>query len=78
MQLQHKKSYLIETSNNLYVIFFGIDFQDDLFNFCSLFFLLRAATDHNSDNTTAILKEWLTVMQKFYHYVEWRPMDQPT
>uniref|UniRef100_A0A7N9B1H9 Cerebral endothelial cell adhesion molecule n=1 Tax=Mastacembelus armatus TaxID=205130 RepID=A0A7N9B1H9_9TELE len=37
-----------------------------------------AATDHNSDNTTAILKEWLTVMQKFYHYVEWRPMDQPT
>uniref|UniRef100_A0A8C4IK04 Cerebral endothelial cell adhesion molecule n=1 Tax=Dicentrarchus labrax TaxID=13489 RepID=A0A8C4IK04_DICLA len=37
-----------------------------------------AATDHNSDNTTAILKEWLTVMQKYYHYVEWRPMDQPT
>uniref|UniRef100_A0A7N6BHD2 Glycosyl transferase family 25 domain-containing protein n=1 Tax=Anabas testudineus TaxID=64144 RepID=A0A7N6BHD2_ANATE len=40
--------------------------------------LKMAATDHNSDNTTAILKEWLTVMQKFYHYVEWRPMDQPT
>ncbi|XP_041666789.1 procollagen galactosyltransferase 2 [Cheilinus undulatus] len=37
-----------------------------------------AATDHNIDNTTAILKEWLTVMQKFYHYVEWRPMDKPT
>uniref|UniRef100_A0A8C6Q590 Cerebral endothelial cell adhesion molecule n=1 Tax=Nothobranchius furzeri TaxID=105023 RepID=A0A8C6Q590_NOTFU len=37
-----------------------------------------AATDHNSDNTTAILKEWLTVMQKYYHYVEWRPMDKPT
>uniref|UniRef100_A0A3B5QJV2 Cerebral endothelial cell adhesion molecule n=1 Tax=Xiphophorus maculatus TaxID=8083 RepID=A0A3B5QJV2_XIPMA len=37
-----------------------------------------AATDHNSDNTTAILREWLTVMQRFYHYVEWRPMDQPT
>uniref|UniRef100_A0A3B4T3J2 Cerebral endothelial cell adhesion molecule n=1 Tax=Seriola dumerili TaxID=41447 RepID=A0A3B4T3J2_SERDU len=37
-----------------------------------------AATDHNLDNTTAILKEWLTVMQKFYHYVEWRPMEQPT
>lgn len=36
-----------------------------------------AATDHNSDNTTAVLKEWLTVMQKYYHYVEWRPMDQP-
>lgn len=40
--------------------------------------LLRAATDHNVDNTTAILKEWLSVMQKSYHYVEWRPMDQPT
>ncbi|TDH01961.1 hypothetical protein EPR50_G00168140 [Perca flavescens] len=37
-----------------------------------------AATDHNADNTTAILKEWLTVMQKYYHYVEWRPMEQPT
>uniref|UniRef100_A0A8C9U731 Cerebral endothelial cell adhesion molecule n=1 Tax=Scleropages formosus TaxID=113540 RepID=A0A8C9U731_SCLFO len=37
----------------------------------------EAATDHNSDNTTAILREWLTVMQKFYHYVEWRPMDKP-
>uniref|UniRef100_A0A3Q2T774 Cerebral endothelial cell adhesion molecule n=1 Tax=Fundulus heteroclitus TaxID=8078 RepID=A0A3Q2T774_FUNHE len=36
-----------------------------------------AATDHNSDNTTAMLREWLTVMQTFYHYVEWRPMDQP-
>uniref|UniRef100_A0A8C5H4J0 Glycosyl transferase family 25 domain-containing protein n=1 Tax=Gouania willdenowi TaxID=441366 RepID=A0A8C5H4J0_GOUWI len=39
---------------------------------------LWAATDHNSDNTTAILKEWLTVVQKFYHYVEWRPMEKPT
>uniref|UniRef100_A0A3Q3AV41 Cerebral endothelial cell adhesion molecule n=1 Tax=Kryptolebias marmoratus TaxID=37003 RepID=A0A3Q3AV41_KRYMA len=37
-----------------------------------------AATDHNSDNTTDVLKEWLTVMQKYYHYVEWRPMDKPT
>ncbi|XP_029512995.2 procollagen galactosyltransferase 2-like [Oncorhynchus nerka] len=37
-----------------------------------------AATDHNADNTTAVLKEWLTVMQKFYHYVEWRPMEHPT
>ena len=38
----------------------------------------RAATDHNLDNTTAMLREWLTVVQKHYHYVEWRPMDQPT
>ncbi|XP_068608749.1 procollagen galactosyltransferase 2 [Brachionichthys hirsutus] len=37
-----------------------------------------AATDHNLDNTTAVLKEWLAVMQKVYHYVEWRPMEQPT
>lgn len=38
----------------------------------------RAATDHNSDNTTAILREWLTAMQSYYHYVEWRPMELPT
>ncbi|XP_029548118.1 procollagen galactosyltransferase 2-like isoform X2 [Salmo trutta] len=37
-----------------------------------------AATDHNADNTTAVLREWLTVMQQFYHYVEWRPMEHPT
>ncbi|XP_058843079.1 probable inactive glycosyltransferase 25 family member 3 isoform X2 [Acipenser ruthenus] len=37
-----------------------------------------AATDHNIDNTTAVLREWLTVMQIYYHNVEWRPMDQPT
>ncbi|XP_062870204.1 probable inactive glycosyltransferase 25 family member 3 [Trichomycterus rosablanca] len=37
-----------------------------------------AATDHNIDNTTAILREWLTIMQQHYHYVEWRPMEKPT
>ncbi|XP_028826890.1 probable inactive glycosyltransferase 25 family member 3 isoform X1 [Denticeps clupeoides] len=37
-----------------------------------------AATDHNVDNTTAVLKEWLTAMQTFYHHVEWRPMEKPT
>lgn len=52
-------------------------FGEHVFILLFAFALLRAATDHNSDNTTAILKEWLTVMQKFYHYVEWRPMDQP-
>eukprot|EP00061_Rhincodon_typus_P015241 g42807.t1 len=36
-----------------------------------------AATDHNIDNTTAILLEWLTSVQRFYHYIEWRPMDEP-
>ncbi|XP_006048714.2 procollagen galactosyltransferase 2 [Bubalus bubalis] len=36
-----------------------------------------AATDHNVDNTTEILREWLKNVQKAYHYVEWRPMDEP-
>ncbi|XP_039618701.1 procollagen galactosyltransferase 2 isoform X1 [Polypterus senegalus] len=36
-----------------------------------------AATDHNIDNTTAVLREWLTVMQKYYHKIEWRPMEEP-
>lgn len=40
--------------------------------------LPRAATDHNVDNTTAVLKEWLAAVQPLYHYVEWRPLDQPT
>ncbi|XP_059840822.1 procollagen galactosyltransferase 2-like [Hypanus sabinus] len=38
---------------------------------------LWAATDHNIDNTTAVLREWLKNVQQFYHYVEWRPLDQP-
>uniref|UniRef100_A0A9L0RMY4 Collagen beta(1-O)galactosyltransferase 2 n=2 Tax=Equus TaxID=9789 RepID=A0A9L0RMY4_HORSE len=37
----------------------------------------RAATDHNVDNTTEILREWLKNVQRLYHYVEWRPMDEP-
>ncbi|XP_056894259.1 procollagen galactosyltransferase 2 [Takifugu flavidus] len=36
-----------------------------------------AATDHNVDNTTAMLREWLKRAQHVYHYVEWRPMDEP-
>lgn len=45
----------------------------------SLFIVsFRAATDHNIDNTTAILREWLTVMQTQYHYIEWRPSDKHT
>ncbi|XP_034035495.1 procollagen galactosyltransferase 2 [Thalassophryne amazonica] len=35
------------------------------------------ATDHNVDNTTAMLREWLKSAQRAYHYVEWRPMDEP-
>uniref|UniRef100_A0A673CCP4 Procollagen galactosyltransferase 2-like n=1 Tax=Sphaeramia orbicularis TaxID=375764 RepID=A0A673CCP4_9TELE len=36
-----------------------------------------AATDHNVDNTTAMLREWLKRAQHTYHYVEWRPMEEP-
>ncbi|XP_076008901.1 procollagen galactosyltransferase 2 [Genypterus blacodes] len=36
-----------------------------------------AATDHNMDNTTAMLREWLKQAQHLYHYVEWRPMEEP-
>ncbi|XP_060053804.1 procollagen galactosyltransferase 2 [Erinaceus europaeus] len=36
-----------------------------------------AATDHNVDNTTEILREWLKSVQRDYHYVEWRPMEEP-
>ncbi|CAL1593921.1 unnamed protein product [Knipowitschia caucasica] len=36
-----------------------------------------AATDHNMDNTTAMLREWLKKAQSLYHYVEWRPMEEP-
>uniref|UniRef100_A0A673J3W8 Procollagen galactosyltransferase 2-like n=1 Tax=Sinocyclocheilus rhinocerous TaxID=307959 RepID=A0A673J3W8_9TELE len=36
-----------------------------------------AATDHNVDNTTAMLREWLKNRQSRYHYVEWRPMEEP-
>ncbi|XP_059359828.1 procollagen galactosyltransferase 2-like [Carassius carassius] len=36
-----------------------------------------AATDHNVDNTTSMLREWLKNSQSRYHYVEWRPMEEP-
>ncbi|XP_061682147.1 procollagen galactosyltransferase 2 isoform X2 [Syngnathoides biaculeatus] len=36
-----------------------------------------AASDHNVDNTTAMLREWLKNAQRVYHYVEWRPMEEP-
>uniref|UniRef100_A0A8P4FZS8 procollagen galactosyltransferase n=1 Tax=Dicentrarchus labrax TaxID=13489 RepID=A0A8P4FZS8_DICLA len=39
---------------------------------------LWVATDHNVDNTTAILREWLIKVQNYYHYVEWRPDDEPS
>lgn len=37
----------------------------------------RVATDHNEDNTTDILRDWLVNMQNLYHYVEWRPKEEP-
>ncbi|XP_061743995.1 procollagen galactosyltransferase 2 [Nerophis ophidion] len=36
-----------------------------------------AASDHNMDNTTSMLREWLKNAQRLYHYVEWRPMEEP-
>lgn len=42
-----------------------------------MFSVYRAATDHNVDNTTAMLREWLKRAQRVYHYVEWRPMEEP-
>ncbi|XP_076000111.1 procollagen galactosyltransferase 1 [Genypterus blacodes] len=38
---------------------------------------LWVATDHNEDNTTAVLRDWLAKVQKLYHYVEWRPKEEP-
>nr|XP_033773160.1 procollagen galactosyltransferase 2 [Geotrypetes seraphini] len=35
------------------------------------------ATDHNIDNTTALLREWLKNVKNLYHFVEWRPMEEP-
>ncbi|XP_061701911.1 procollagen galactosyltransferase 1 [Syngnathoides biaculeatus] len=35
------------------------------------------ATDHNEDNTTAVLRDWLVSVQNLYHYVEWRPKEEP-
>ncbi|KAJ8357356.1 hypothetical protein SKAU_G00201500 [Synaphobranchus kaupii] len=36
-----------------------------------------AATDHSTDNSTAMLQEWLRRVQGQYHHVEWRPMEEP-
>ncbi|XP_077463352.1 procollagen galactosyltransferase 2 [Stigmatopora argus] len=36
-----------------------------------------AASDHNVDNTTAMLREWLKNARGVYHDVEWRPMEEP-
>lgn len=35
------------------------------------------ATDHNVDNTSEILREWLMAVQKDYHAVEWRTQEEP-
>ncbi|XP_053863365.1 inactive glycosyltransferase 25 family member 3 [Malaclemys terrapin pileata] len=36
------------------------------------------ATDHNIDNTTEILWEWLTAMEKHYRYIEWKSVEEPS
>nr|XP_056716152.1 inactive glycosyltransferase 25 family member 3 [Euleptes europaea] len=39
---------------------------------------LWCATDHNVDNTTEILREWLTAMEGHYRHIEWRAEDGPS
>lgn len=46
-------------------------------NHLDLLHINRVATDHNQDNTTAILRDWLVKVQNLYHYVEWRPKEEP-
>nr|XP_047911812.1 inactive glycosyltransferase 25 family member 3 isoform X2 [Anser cygnoides] len=38
----------------------------------------RCATDHNSDNTTAMLREWLAAAGKDYHSVVWKEEEGPS
>ncbi|KFV64072.1 putative inactive glycosyltransferase 25 family member 3, partial [Dryobates pubescens] len=39
---------------------------------------LWCATDHNSDNTTAMLQEWLKAVGKDYHSVAWKVQEEPS
>lgn len=39
---------------------------------------LWVATDHNVDNTTLMLRDWLVKVRSQYHYVEWRPKENPS
>uniref|UniRef100_A0A8D3DDM4 Collagen beta(1-O)galactosyltransferase 1 n=1 Tax=Scophthalmus maximus TaxID=52904 RepID=A0A8D3DDM4_SCOMX len=39
---------------------------------------IQVATDHNEDNTTVILRDWLVKVQNLYHNVEWRPKEVPS
>lgn len=40
-------------------------------------FYPRCATDHNSDNTTAMLQEWLWAVGKDYHSVVLKVQEEP-
>lgn len=37
---------------------------------------LRCATDHNVDNTTAMLREWLAAVGRDYAAVVWKPEEE--
>ena len=39
--------------------------------------VLRCATDHNVDNTTEMLQEWLAAVGDDYAAVVWRPEGEP-
>ena len=40
------------------------------------FLFVRAATDHNIDNTTAMLHEWLSGVELLYHSVQLQTMEE--
>lgn len=40
------------------------------------FLFIRAATDHNIDNTTALMHEWLSKVEKLYHSVQLQTMEE--
>lgn len=46
-------------------------------NISSAFWFLRCVTDHNIDNTTEILREWLVATEKHYRHVKWRAVEEP-
>ncbi|KAL8174691.1 UNVERIFIED_CONTAM: hypothetical protein K2H54_051441, partial [Gekko kuhli] len=44
----------------------------------AIFRLGWCVTDHNVDNTTEILQEWLAAVEGHYRHIEWRAEDEPS
>uniref|UniRef100_A0A8C6YJ80 Cerebral endothelial cell adhesion molecule n=1 Tax=Naja naja TaxID=35670 RepID=A0A8C6YJ80_NAJNA len=45
--------------------------------FCPLPPLPRCATDHNIDNTTQMLQEWLGAVENHYRSIVWKSVEEP-